>query len=54
VKGHKKVCVLLIEGGTDVNIKMVSMAGMCKCMYVIGSKYRGVTWEPACDGDGNG
>jgi hypothetical protein len=32
----------------------VSMAGMYACMYVIGRKHRGVTWEPACDGDGDG
>ena len=54
-RGHLEVCSLLIEKGADVNIEdEVSMAGMCACMYAMLSKHRGVTWEPACDGDGDG
>jgi ankyrin repeat protein len=53
--GHPEVCSLLIEKGAALDVKdKVSMAGMCACMYAMGSKHRGVTWEPACDGDGDG
>jgi hypothetical protein len=53
--GHREICSLLIEKGAALDIKgQVSMAGICACMYVMGSRHRGVTWEPACDGDGDG
>jgi hypothetical protein len=53
--GHPEVCSLLIDRGANVNMQdQVSMAGMCACMYAMGSRHRGVTWEPACDGDGDG
>jgi hypothetical protein len=46
--GHPEICSLLIEKGANVNIVgQVSMAGMCACMYAMGSKHTGVTWEPA-------